>query len=254
MGLRSSPSVDKNGQADGSGNGYSWFPGFVINSETGERLNIIFGENSADTENNGHDMIWNPTSNLYDSGNNLSYGGAHYIYIMNTKYGGDNEQNNPYYVNFQASTNTNLRNIYKDVNWVSMPLLKPGASLLDGVTHITLNIAKQYDVYETGTNLGHNNPLYQFNKNNISHLPENTGEANWLVYPNPSDGVFQLSFGQRLDEPQLLKIYNLSGQIVVQSWISDRTSNIDLSHQPNGVYLYKIDDKKPQTGKLILYK
>ncbi len=87
-----------------------WFPGYAINIETGERLNIMFSENSSDTANNGADMLFNPTSVYgYDpDGNPLSegyynalykyyqetvgsfpdefkgpaYGGQHFIYIV----------------------------------------------------------------------------------------------------------------------------------------------------------------------------
>ena len=59
------PSVDKNGNPDNSGTtGFGWFPGYAINVETGERLNIMFAENSADEYNHGNDMIFNPT-NVY---------------------------------------------------------------------------------------------------------------------------------------------------------------------------------------------
>ena len=59
------PSVDKNGNPDNSGTtGFGWFPGYAINVETGERLNIMFAENSEDVYNHGNDMIFNPT-NVY---------------------------------------------------------------------------------------------------------------------------------------------------------------------------------------------
>lgn len=59
------PSVDKDGKPDNSGTtGFGWFPGYAINVETGERLNIMFAENSEDVQNNGNDMIFNPT-NVY---------------------------------------------------------------------------------------------------------------------------------------------------------------------------------------------
>lgn len=57
------PSVDKDGNPDNSGTtGLGWFPGYAINVETGERLNIMFSENSADEANNGNDMLFNPTN------------------------------------------------------------------------------------------------------------------------------------------------------------------------------------------------
>ncbi|MBO4232376.1 MAG: hypothetical protein J5862_03960, partial [Bacteroidales bacterium] len=106
---RKSPSVDQNGNPDGTGTGMGWFPGYAINIETGERLNIMFSENSADTANNGDDMLFNPTwvYGYNDEGEPINggtynglhqyystigqfpsgfsapvYGGMHYVYIV----------------------------------------------------------------------------------------------------------------------------------------------------------------------------
>ncbi|MEN8223927.1 MAG: T9SS type A sorting domain-containing protein [Bacteroidota bacterium] len=65
--------------------GFGWFPGYVINVETGERLNVIFGENSFLAGENGRDMIFNPTPNTYDFMGNPLFGGMHYVYILNHK-------------------------------------------------------------------------------------------------------------------------------------------------------------------------
>jgi len=77
---RKSPSVDKQGKKTGDAgyvasegdfsNGFAtpmgmgWFPGYAINVETGERLNMAFGEDSWLATDNGADMIWNPTSKV----------------------------------------------------------------------------------------------------------------------------------------------------------------------------------------------
>jgi len=66
---RKSKSVGQDGKPDGSKDGFGengdegmgWFPGYAINIETGERLNIMFSENSSDAKNNGNDMLFNPT-------------------------------------------------------------------------------------------------------------------------------------------------------------------------------------------------
>jgi len=68
--LRKSNSVDKYGNPDGSGTGMGWFPGYAIDVETGRRLNIAFGENSTLTNDNGDDMIWNPTERIFDTNGN----------------------------------------------------------------------------------------------------------------------------------------------------------------------------------------
>ena len=102
--MRISQSVDKNGNyaAVGSGanftnpeaanyiseTGMGWFPGFAINVETGERLNISFAEDSSLPTENGRDMIWNPTASVitYKSGQvRPIFGGKHFVYVMGVK-------------------------------------------------------------------------------------------------------------------------------------------------------------------------
>ncbi len=61
--------------------GMGWFPGYAINLETGERLNMAFGEDSYQKENNGNDMIWNPTSN-FNSPYPFAFGGKHFVYVF----------------------------------------------------------------------------------------------------------------------------------------------------------------------------
>lgn len=94
--LRRHASVDKNGNTgDGvvsttnpddadyiGATGMSWFPGYAINLETGERLNMAFGEDSYNFQDNGADMLWNPTANISSGTYNLAWGGRHYIYVF----------------------------------------------------------------------------------------------------------------------------------------------------------------------------
>jgi len=97
---RKAPSIDKDGRTAMPGDttasedpnhpnyisayGMSWFPGYAINVDTGERLNILFGENSSFSANNGRDMRFNPTNVIADA-NNFYMGGQHYVYIMGHK-------------------------------------------------------------------------------------------------------------------------------------------------------------------------
>jgi hypothetical protein len=84
--IRKHPSVDKNGQPLNDGTeGWGWFPGYAINLETGQRLNMLFGENSqlgVGRPGNGRDLLWNPTSTLSSDAGDLVYGGMHYIYVL----------------------------------------------------------------------------------------------------------------------------------------------------------------------------
>ena len=95
--MRKHASVDKNGDTattTGASNdpnspnyisdrGMGWFPGYAISLETGERLNIMFGEDSRYVQYNGRDMMWNPVSTVQDGTQNYVMGGRHFIYIMN---------------------------------------------------------------------------------------------------------------------------------------------------------------------------
>lgn len=98
--LRKHLSVDKNGKTINdlgiaantndpgnpayiSADGMGWFPGYVINLETGERLNMMFGEDSRYVQYNGRDMMWNPVNTSMNGTQNYVMGGRHYIYVMN---------------------------------------------------------------------------------------------------------------------------------------------------------------------------
>ncbi|MES2513404.1 MAG: hypothetical protein V4580_04640 [Bacteroidota bacterium] len=68
--------------------GLGWFPGYAINLETGERLNIAFGEDSYQINNNGDDMMWNPTNSVSEQTYRYAFGGRHYIYVFGNNRGG----------------------------------------------------------------------------------------------------------------------------------------------------------------------
>lgn len=177
---RKHQSVDKQGNPAPAGSGVSpdpnaanfisetgmgWFPGYAINIETGERLNMMFGEDSYQKENNGNDMIWNPTSNV-NSPYVYAMGGKHFIYVfggnaINTKYTpavGSTPKWEAYFLGKEVGvgrydygkkvidiltnffTNDIIKNgltgtslapfnaLERDIMWVSMPMPKAGIS------------------------------------------------------------------------------------------------------------------------------
>ena len=75
--------TDPNNPAYICENGMGWFPGYAINITTGERLNIMFGEDSRYIQHNGADMIWNPDGAMIEGTQNYVIGGRHYVYVMN---------------------------------------------------------------------------------------------------------------------------------------------------------------------------
>ncbi|HRF37840.1 MAG TPA: hypothetical protein PK198_03545 [Saprospiraceae bacterium] len=88
--------------------GMGWFPGYAIDVETGQRLNVFFGENSGyrfddqlfvtpETFNNegprGADMMFNPTAQMkvFPTSPEISLlqyymGGQHFVYVTRTPY------------------------------------------------------------------------------------------------------------------------------------------------------------------------
>jgi len=69
------------------------------------------------------------------------------------------------------------------------------------------------------------------------------------LYPNPSNGVFQIQANsQQLMANSRIEVYNALGQKVYAANINAATTQIDLSNQAAGVYLYKVIT---ETGGLI---
>ncbi len=67
-----------------SSQGFSYFPGYAINLETGQRVNIFFAEASWFRGENGDDMLFNPTSRV--AGDAL--GGRHWVFVTTQPYDG----------------------------------------------------------------------------------------------------------------------------------------------------------------------
>lgn len=65
-----------------NGTSMGWFPGYAIDLETGERLNIGYGEDSFWAGEIGRDMIWNPNDKLYTTVRASLFGGGHWIYVF----------------------------------------------------------------------------------------------------------------------------------------------------------------------------
>ncbi len=176
---------------ESEGDGLGWFPGYAVDVETGERLNIFFGENStydgtdqadiAPAENydngrpNGRDMAWNPTSQTFlevDGGFsifNFLSGGQHFIYVTNEAYDECAELRERLDPVFSDNTSP-LRKLsaLKKVTWAGLPILQQGQELLsykDGLIPnditIKLRVDNPYEVAE-GTNDFQGYPSYRF--------------------------------------------------------------------------------------------
>jgi hypothetical protein len=200
FGLRHAPSIDKDGNfaTIGSGpsnnpedpnyisdHGMGWFPGYVINIETGERLNIMYSEDSYLGAFNGRDMMFNPTEKDPDqkvqyfddnifSGAGLNripvFGGKHFVYIMKhdkkvfDKLGYYFEFNSPAYDAGQYAHDildtlintpiaTFIDHFFSQIMYVGMPMATKGQPWLTNEVKIRIRIATPYRQGYSNVNL-----------------------------------------------------------------------------------------------------
>lgn len=158
--LRKSPSIGKDGSPDFSvsATGMSWFPGYAFNVETGERLNIAFGENSSLLNDRSTDMKFNPTHRIYDDSGNVVLGGMHFIYIFG--HNGNELTDMPHYdegrfmVEKLSTLNSNdKRQVWKNAMWTNIPMLSADFKNIDmpaGIPsdiRIKIRVARNYHPY-----------------------------------------------------------------------------------------------------------
>jgi hypothetical protein len=205
--------VDADGKPvyDPSIPGMSMFPGYAINVETGERLNVFFGEDSHLPAENGADMLWNPSSNkenaaagYLDYNGRYLWGGKHWVYVMNSQGGTSNGATiydgcARYYNDFKTGSTTQKLYDWSAIDWIYEPVLATGSSLAsvkDGIipteAHIRLRVSKPYASYNPGditVNKNGNLPYYTFSTDDIAPI-RNTDEGKSAldlvnIVPNP---------------------------------------------------------------------
>lgn len=282
--------VDENGKPiyNSSDSGMSWFPGYAINIETGERLNIYFGEESFNTEDNGRDMIWNPTSTEILQGDLVRFGGKHIIYVAKTKYDEGAAFAQELRNNISNSNNNQqLKIIYRTLMWVGIPLLKQGlslASIKNGIiptqTRVRIRVTKPYTKYIPDANQTLRNegwPLYSFSTTNLAPAKLGDDRNSYTsnkdeifkrihVVPNPYYAYSQYE-GDRVDtrvkiinlpEKATIKIYTIDGALVKTINKNDMKTNFadwDIKNDKgipvaSGMYLVHVN--LPGIGETVL--
>jgi hypothetical protein len=236
--------------------GWSYFPGYAIDVESGKRLNMAFGENSWLPGENGNDMLWNPTSREFlPPGNTVNggyvFGGQHYIYVfadqdkvgatnMDLAYQGADINNWPLksqmadLVKTGGLGNIAKANFWRACRWIGMPTLRQGMSFnpyteLPTETRIRIRMNASYANRSLtgGTNNGH--PQFQFNTANIATRTyvDTVGSSaleSIRVVPNPYYGFSAYETSQldntvkitNLPETCTINIFTPSGTLIRQ--------------------------------------
>lgn len=277
--FRASPSVDQNGNFAAPGIGasddpnapnyisdssMSWFPGYAINIETGERLNMMFGEDSWLVQDNGRDMLFNPTSSLMDPvSGSARFGGKHYVYVMDHLSVAESGLtfNFPAYDAGKYIINgydlyENGQYVYDKVwyataAWVGMPLAIEGKEWLNNDVRIRIRIAKPYKKYFStpldsasiaNSQNGHK-PMYRFETESVATEYNNPEKAKTdldliQVVPNPyyayagGPGYERNALDTRvkitnLPESCVISIYNVSGTMIRQITKDELKTSVD---------------------------
>ena len=256
---RDAPSVTKEADADGRpvvdddadpdrARGMGWFPGYAVDVETGQRLEIFFGENSLydgrefgtagfTAQGNGNDMIWNPSDVIIDpapgtpSLYNLVSGGQHFFYVTQLPYDGGEYLES----RFEPRTSGARKvNGIREIIYAGFPLLVPGTELLsyaDGLipndATLKLRVSNSYEFAE-GTSDTNGYPTYRFSfdgsaaETNLDEVATNRALEMINVVPNPYYGFSSYEDSQfetnikitNLPAKATVTIYSLDGKFI----------------------------------------
>lgn len=89
----------------------------------------------------------------------------------------------------------------------------------------------------------------------FNSLPNQPQENQLTVFPNPATGAITVWFSKQENEVPVVQVYNLEGEQVqpVSVAVMDSKSTIDLSNQPVGTYLIKLQvGDKQYTQKVLV--
>jgi hypothetical protein len=238
---------------DASGPSIKKFPGYAINLETGERLNIAFGESSELSVYRGSDQIWNPTHQVADvntlipgldaSINNVIWGGKQYVYVFKTKY--DNGASafaalsaNPIPTGVSQPVPSAVAAVYDDIMYTFIPIVDQKYSFVNPAdipteARIDINVERPFESFVTSeTSTPESNaslPRYRFNTNGLAPKENETALAksaldNIRVVPNPYYAYSAYEENQLDSEVKIIglpdrckvSIFSLDGKLVRQ--------------------------------------
>jgi hypothetical protein len=258
--IRNHASIDKDGNTgtpeatyDGIANGMGWFPGYAINIETGERLNVIYGESSWLVGENGADMIFNPTSNYYTDLGDVLFGGKHFLYIVgHNMFGNSSFTSPPYdggqwiYNTLETGTVNHKRALVTALLWTAMPMASERADWLSTDVKIRLRVGKPYERWYSAEDIGSSSPqndnwpMYSFSTADIATTVNDNVTAQTAldlinIVPNPYYAFSEYETSQidnrvrftNLPEKCVITIYNTNGVLFKQITKDDESTWVD---------------------------
>ncbi len=266
-----------------SGEGMGWFPGYAISVESGERLNIMFGESSWLVGENGRDMKFNPTSNYFTSVGDVLMGGKHFVYVLRHSPDANGcpayDKGKWLYNMLKGNpTSIKLMQVHREIMWTGIPMAIDGEEWLqnDALVRLRVNYPYKKDVWSTNntvvqsTHFNNNYPAYGFNTGNIATIKSDLITAETALdliraVPNPYYAFSAYETNQldnrvritNLPERCTISIYSSNGTLVRRfnkdesntylDWDLKNTAAIPIA---SGIYYIHID--APNIGEKII--
>jgi len=255
-------SVNKDFAPDGSSatydpalasRGMSWFPGYAIDLDKGERLNMIFTESVILDSENGNNLQWEPRVGL--SGN------RNFIMVMNSRYdegkAAERSIDSIFTVNTALNPTLEAYRKWSVSNIMYAGLMGRGIDFINARelpllltdARVKLRVEKSYANYRSSASEFGSNPTYRFKIENVN-IRNNTQVGKSAldlirVAPNPyfSQSLYENSqIDSRvkivnLPSQCVVSIFNLSGTLVRQ-FNFDQSSSLPYSSNAEGVNIY----------------
>ncbi len=249
--LRAHTSVGKDADAngnpkpDGDGTGMGWFPGYAVDVETGQRVNIFFGENSAfdptigtyapESKGINRDMAFNPSNQLvlqtvgvFDPAYSAFLGGQHFVYVSNLPYDSCKFFRDRF-TGIAARKVGALRNVtWSGIQLSTTKLLSYAAGLIPNDVTVKMRVNNPYAVF-TGKGTNQSRPTYKFSvagKAPSALAGAQTDSSLNLIniVPNPYYGYSQYEVNEfsttikitNLPAKSTTTIYTLDGKFIRQ--------------------------------------
>lgn len=259
-------------------NGFSWFPGYAIDVETGKRLNIIFAENSLYSPENsnpdianlpaqylkGDDRIWNPGSEKTINAPGFSRyfaGGQHFIYISGTEYDGCEQIHT--LLSSVTPRPVRLLQVLRNISWTAIPLatslLSYDEGLIPNEVTVSLRTSQPFritDLDPEGNKIYNRYRLEIIGKEKgpLSNIREaSLSQMNVQLLNNPGRDKLSFQVHSDIDFSYSIEVYNVEGVLMY----SGRSGNVDYQIETNtwasGLYLLRLqsDGFAPSTFRWI---
>jgi hypothetical protein len=74
------------------------------------------------------------------------------------------------------------------------------------------------------------------------------------LYPNPTQGQFNISYNDTISGKINVQIFSLSGKLIKQTVLENENNSVNLNGILSGIYLVKVSSNESQVTKKLIVK